>query len=158
MGLAEHYLLIPMVAPDEGFHAGISELLAEWARAHQPVLEVAQMVGKPRSQRTHELRDLLARNGLPIGLHDVDTDEGRQILRDASTDDSVLPVVVTYNGAVLRDPTTTELADAFTGGNTPDWTTFDVAVIGGGPAGLVLDHAAMGAKSVSRKAPDRPRN
>lgn len=25
MGLAEHYLLIPMVAPDEGFHAGLSE-------------------------------------------------------------------------------------------------------------------------------------
>jgi len=161
MGLAEHYLLVPMVAPDEGFHAGISELLAEWARAHQAVLEVAQMVGKTRSQRTHELRDLLARNGLPIGFHDVDTDEGRQILRDAGTDDSALPVVVTYNGTVLRDPTTTELADAFTGGDTPDWTTFDVAVIGGGPAGLaasvsaaseglqcfVLDHAAMGGQA-----------
>jgi thioredoxin reductase (NADPH) len=161
MGLAEHYLLIPMVAPDEGFHAGISELLAEWARAHQPVLEVAQMVGKPRSQRTHELRDLLARNGLPIGFHDVETDEGQRILRDAGSDDFDLPVVVTYNGTVLRDPSDAELADAFTGGDTPDWTTFDVAVIGGGPAGLaasvsaaseglqcfVLDHAAMGGQA-----------
>ncbi|MDQ3662672.1 MAG: NAD(P)/FAD-dependent oxidoreductase [Actinomycetota bacterium] len=53
------------------------------------------------------------------------------------------------------------MADAISGGDKPDWTTFDVAVIGGGPAGLaagvsgaseglrifVLDRAAMGGQA-----------
>lgn len=30
MGLADHYTLVPLVSPDEMFHAAITELLAEW--------------------------------------------------------------------------------------------------------------------------------
>ncbi len=61
----------------------------------------------------------------------------------------------------MRNPTNAEVADAISGGDKPDWTTFDVAVIGGGPAGLaagvsgaseglrifVLDRAAMGGQA-----------
>jgi len=83
------------------------------------------------------------------------------VLRKAGLDDTVLPVLVLWTGLALRDPTDAEITDAFTGGDTPDWTTFDVAVIGGGPAGLaagmsaaseglqsfVLDRTAMGGQA-----------
>lgn len=65
------------------------------------------------------------------------------------------------DGRILKNPSDTQITDAFTGGDTPDWTTFDVAVIGGGPAGLaasvtaaseglqplVLDRMAMGGQA-----------
>jgi thioredoxin reductase (NADPH) len=161
MGLADHYALVPLVSPDEMFHAAITELLAEWARTYGPHLEIGQLVGKPLSPRTHELRDLLARNGLPIGYHDADSGEGRRILNEAGAHDAALPVLVLWSGLAMQNPSDAEVADAVSGGDKPDWTTFDVAVIGGGPAGLaagvsgasegllsfVLDRAAMGGQA-----------
>ena len=161
MGLADHYTLVPLVSPDEMFHAAITELLAEWAATYGPHLQIGHLVGKQLSPRTHELRDLLARNGLPIGFHDAESGEGRRVLNEAGADGAVLPVLVLWGGRALRNPTDAEVADAISGGDKPDWTTFDVAVIGGGPAGLaagvsgaseglqsfVLDRAAMGGQA-----------
>ncbi|MDQ3662671.1 MAG: hypothetical protein M3454_16775 [Actinomycetota bacterium] len=76
MGLADHYTLVPLVSPDEMFHAAITELLAEWALSRGPHLQIGHLVGRPLSSRTHELRDLLARNSLPIGFHDADSEGG----------------------------------------------------------------------------------
>lgn len=104
MGLADHYTLVPLVSPDEMFHAAITELLAEWARSYGPHLQIGLLVGKLLSPRTHELRDLLARNGLPIGFHDADSGEGRRILNEASVDGAALPVLVLWSGLAMREP------------------------------------------------------
>ena len=161
MGLADHHVLVPMVSPDEIFHASISELLAEWAGSYGTQVEAAQLIGDVGSARVHHLRDLAGRSGVALAFHDVRTLEGQRVLREAGLDDTVLPVLVLWTGLALRDPTDAEITDAFTGGDTPDWTIFDVAVIGGGPAGLavgmtaaseglqsfVLDRTAMGGQA-----------
>ena len=161
MGLADHYVLVPMVSPDEIFHSTISELLAEWAGSYGEQLEIAQLIGEIGSARMHQLRDLAGRNGVAVGVLDARSKDGRRVLGEAGFDGSVLPVLVLWTGLALRDPTDSEITDAFTGGDTPDWTTFDVAVIGGGPAGLaagmsaaseglqsfVLDRTAMGGQA-----------
>ena len=67
MGLADHYVVVPMVSPDEIFHAAISELLAEWAGSYGEQLEIAQLIGELGSARMHQLRDLAGRNGVPLG-------------------------------------------------------------------------------------------
>ena len=161
MGLAEDYVLVPQVSPDETFHMEVSELLAEWARSYGKQLQVGRMVGRALSARTHEVRDLLARNGVPFGFHEAGSQEGQRILSEAEVDDSALPVLVLWDGRTLRDPTNAEIADSISGGDRPDWTTFDVSVIGGGPAGLaasvyaaseglsslVLEHRALGGQA-----------
>lgn len=161
MGLADHYTLVPLVSPDEMFNAAITELLAEWARTYGPHLQIGHLVGKPVSPRTHEIRDLLARNGLPIGFHDAESADGRRILHEAGAHNGALPVLVLWSGLAMQNPSDAEMADAISGGDKPDWTTFDVAAIGGGPAGLaagvsgaseglrsfVLDRAAMGGQA-----------
>ncbi|MGH2776861.1 MAG: FAD-dependent oxidoreductase [Actinomycetota bacterium] len=161
MGLADHYVLVPLVSPDETFHANVSELLREWAGSYGPHLEAGQLVGESDSSRVHHLLDLAGRSGVAIAFHDVRSVEGRRVLRKVGVDDSVLPVLVLWTGLALRNPTDVEITDAFTGGDTPDWTTFDVSVIGGGPAGLaagvsgaseglqsfVLDMTAMGGQA-----------
>ena len=150
-----------MVSPDETFHAAISELLGEWAGSYGEQLEIAQLIGEVGSARMHQLRDLAGRNGVAVGVLDARSKDGQRVLSEAGFDDSVLPVLVLWTGLALRDPTDVEITDAFTGGDTPDWTTFDVAVIGGGPAGLaagmsaaseglqsfVLDRTAMGGQA-----------
>lgn len=44
MGLVDHYVLVPMVSPDEVFHASISELLGEWAGSYGPQVEAGQLM------------------------------------------------------------------------------------------------------------------
>jgi thioredoxin reductase (NADPH) len=142
IGLADHYVLLPQVSPDEAFYATVSELLGEWARTSGREFKLADLVGEPHSPRVHQLRDLAARNRVPVQVHDVHSEDGRRILVDAEVDDSELPVMVLWDGRTLLNPTDMQITDAFTGGDSPDWTTFDVAVIGGGPAGLATSVSA----------------
>jgi thioredoxin reductase (NADPH) len=141
-GLADHYVLLPQLSPDEAFYATVSELLGEWARSSGRQFKLADVVGEPLSQRVHQLRDLAARNRVPVEVHDIHGETGRRILEDAGVDDAELPVMILWDGRTLRNPSDMQITDAFTGGDTPDWTTFDVAVIGGGPAGLATGVSA----------------
>ena len=47
-----------------------------------------------------------------------------------------LPVVVLFDGRVLVDPSNAELADALGIKTRPEAGTYDVTVVGAGPAGL----------------------
>ena len=93
------------------------------------------IIGEPRSARSHQLRDLLVRNSIPYALDAADSEQGRARLERAGQDGSALPVLVTYTGEVLVDPPAERLAAAFGLASVPPGPV-DVAIIGGGPAGL----------------------
>jgi hypothetical protein len=57
-----------------------------------PSFERIRIVGPQWGTRSHELRDLLTRIGIPPGWYLADSDTGRQLLRDAGEDGSRLPV------------------------------------------------------------------
>ena len=70
----------PRGEPDEQFHQVITELLAEWAKAHAPGDgAVVRVIGEQWSARCHEVRDLLARYGVPYTFHPSDTADGQAI-------------------------------------------------------------------------------
>ena len=84
------------------------------------------------------LQNFLARNGQPYHVLDpaTDKDAADLVMRyEALRDD--LPLVVCPDGTVMRNPSETELAYAvgMIGGNSHT-KLYDVAVVGGGPAGL----------------------
>jgi thioredoxin reductase len=102
--------------------------------------EAVQVIGEQWSGRSQELRDTFARNGIPIGVYDADSERGRQILQELRPESAELPVVVLRFGGqsvVLVNPSNLEIAEAF-GLMTPipDGEVFDLAVVGAGPAGL----------------------
>jgi thioredoxin reductase (NADPH) len=134
-GMIDAYFPSPGTDGDEGFHRGISELLEEWAHEAAPALPAIRIIDRQHSARAHELRDLLARNSVPGIFHTVESAEGQSWLAQAGQDGSVLPVLVTYTGQVLVDPPNDEVSAVFGLGALPD-TTFDIAVVGAGPAGL----------------------
>jgi thioredoxin reductase (NADPH) len=134
-GMIDAYLPSPGTDRDEGFHRGISELLEEWAHEAAPALPAIRIVDRQHSARAHELRDVLARNGVPGIFHPFESAEGQSWLAEAGQDGSLLPVLVTYTGQVLVDPPNDEVSAIFGLGALPD-TMFDIAVVGAGPAGL----------------------
>jgi thioredoxin reductase (NADPH) len=136
-GDIDYYVLKPWRRADEYFHRTITEFLQEWERASSASPQEVAVVCEWRSPRAHQLRQLLARNGVPHVAHDTDSPEGRRILADVDLEGTREPVVVLVDGAVLVDPTNAELADAY-GVSTrlEDRSDFDVVVVGAGPAGL----------------------
>jgi thioredoxin reductase (NADPH) len=95
------------------------------------------LVADPARPRTHELRSLLARNGVPFLFHPQDSDAGRRVLHDLGRDGCPEPVVVLLGGRVLVDPSNVELARGYGVATEIDGSAdFDVVVVGAGPAGL----------------------
>jgi len=140
-GMAEsrfdYYVLKPARAGEEQFHRLISDFLYEWARLRSPAESEITLVGGEWAPRAHELRDLLARNGVPHAFVTDDCDRGRELLDAAGKATAEGPVAIVRNGPTLVNPTNVELAQAF-GVNTKlgEERDFDVVIVGAGPAGL----------------------
>ena len=136
LGQIDAYVTKPSATPDETFHRAVTELLEEWARSHVPGFEAVRVVGEEWSARSHEIRDLLGRNGLPFGFYAAGSERGAALLREAGAQAAALPVIVLFDGRVLENPPNTEIAEALGLRTTPGADRYDVAVIGAGPAGL----------------------
>jgi thioredoxin reductase (NADPH) len=97
-----------------------------------------QIFGSRTSPDARRLREFATRNRLPHVWVDVDTDPAAgAVLARQGLGPSDAPVVLMRGGEVLRNPSNSQLARAagFGTGAVPR-TTFDVAVVGAGPAGL----------------------
>jgi thioredoxin reductase (NADPH) len=121
---------------DEGFHKLVVGLLHEWAQAHRPGFEAVQVVGEQWSARSHELRDVLARNKVRYGFLPATSEEGRALLDRLGATTNQLPVVVTFDGLVLRNPSFAEVAEALSAPTRPTAAAYNVVMLGAGPAGL----------------------
>jgi thioredoxin reductase (NADPH) len=136
-GDIDYYVLKPWRRADEYFHRTITEFLQEWERATGASPQEVAVVCEWRSPRGHQLRQMLARNGVPHIAHDTDSPEGRRILAEVELEGTREPVVVLLDGVVLVDPTNAELASAYGVSTTlEDRSDFDLVVVGAGPAGL----------------------
>ncbi len=136
LGRIDYYVNKPYGDHDERFHRIISEFLYDWAKDRMPKFEEIRVVGEQWSQRSHELRDLLGRNGVLHTFHSSDSTEGRELLDGIEQESARLPVVVLFDGQVLVDPSNSDIAEAC--GANPDFekTDFDLVIVGAGPAGL----------------------
>jgi thioredoxin reductase (NADPH) len=136
LGHIDAYFARPATVPDEAFHRAVSELLEEWARSHLPAFEAVRVVGEEWSAASHEIRDLLVRNGVSFGFYPADSERGHALLREVGASGALLPVVALFNGLVLERPLPADIAAALGLQTTSGTGLYDVAVIGAGPAGL----------------------
>jgi thioredoxin reductase (NADPH) len=150
VGGIDYYVLKPWTSPDELFHRTVTEFLHEWARADVLAPREVTVVANPWAPRTHEIRNLLARNGVPHVFYPNGSPEADQVLRRAGRERSIEPIVLLLDGRVLVDPSNAELARSY-GVDTElaGRREFDVVVIGAGPAGLA---AAVYASSEGLRA------
>jgi thioredoxin reductase (NADPH) len=136
-GRMDYYVLKPWRRADEYFHRTVTEFLHEWERSSSASPQEVALICERRSPRAHQLRDLLARNGVPHIVHETDSPEGRRLLAEAGQEGTSEPVVVLLGGGVLVNPSNADLADAYgVSTSLEGQSDFDVAVVGAGPAGL----------------------
>jgi thioredoxin reductase (NADPH) len=136
LGRIDGWMVKGWVNPDEWLYPQVQEALSAWSVAHQPRHLVYRMIGGQWDPRSHDLRDALAVNGVPFEFHTQDSDVGRQLIQDHHIDPTRLPAVITYDGTVLHQPSRTNLAAQHGIQTRPGQRTYDMVVLGAGPAGL----------------------
>lgn len=134
-GGLDYYVLQPAGPPDEVFHEAISSFLLEWATERRTVPRTVHIVGEDWSGRAYELRTVFERCAASHSFSLADSDKGRELLAKAGPDVK-LPLMILPDGRVLSDPSNAEIAAA--AGAPPDFTrgSYDVVIVGAGPAGL----------------------
>ena len=136
LGQIDYHLVKPWF-PDHGLYPAVSEFLANWARSDpQGQFSMFRIAGVENTARAHEIRDLLTRFHTPYSFHSSDSAEGVALLDEAGQSASRLPTMIRHDGRVLVDPTNGDLIEAVGGGTRLGADTYDVAIIGAGPAGL----------------------
>lgn len=94
------------------------------------------IVGDEREKQAAGIREFLSRNGVPYAMVDATAEADAARLRKLDAETCPKPLVICGH-ARLSQPTIKEVADCLgLTAELPEDATFDVAVIGGGPAGL----------------------
>ncbi len=93
LGDIDYYINKPGRPGDEYFHKMVAEFLYDWAKAHRPAFAEMRVVGERWSARSHELRDILNRNGILHEFYAADTEAGQQFLARLGKGSAKLPVV-----------------------------------------------------------------
>jgi len=156
-----YYLMKPWDPPEEKLFPALDDLLHDWTASFRPPYEGIRVLGTRWSTRSYELRDFLARNQVPYQWIDVElaqTDpEVRGLVNSLGPEAETLPLILFPDGARLAEPPLPAVADKI-GLRTHTQTSFyDLAIVGGGPAGLAA--AVYGASEglhtvmIEREAP-----
>ena len=122
--------------PEEWLYPQVQDALTSWTMANGPRHIVYRLVGEQWAPRSHVLRDMLSRNGVPFAFYAADSPAGRQLARDHGIDMERLPAVIHHDGAVLQDPSLSDIATAHGIHTQSSSELYDLAVVGAGPAGL----------------------
>jgi thioredoxin reductase (NADPH) len=156
-----HYLLKPWDPPERQLYPVLDDLLQEWFARHKPPFEGVRVLGTRWSPKSYEMRDFLARNQVPFQWLDADAAERDQevgrLMESLIPTELKLPLVFFPDGDRLEQPGWQQVAAKLGLRTHVDLEFYDVAIIGGGPAGLAaaVYGASEGLKTliVERQAP-----
>jgi thioredoxin reductase (NADPH) len=157
----DYFFMKPWDPPTEHLYPQLNDLLDDWRASYRPAYDGIRVLGTRWSPRCYELRDFLARNRVPYQWVDVEYSandpETKLILETLGSEAANLPVVLFPDGTKLFEGVPADVAQKV-GLRTRAQTTFyDLAIVGGGPAGLAA--AVYGASEglhtvmVEREAP-----
>ncbi|MEW9532136.1 FAD-dependent oxidoreductase [Microbispora sp. NPDC049125] len=132
----DHYLLKPWNPPEEKLYPVVDALLDAWRSTPDVAIPETKVIGHRWSARSFAVRDFLARNLVPYRWLLADEPEGGRLLSAAGLGEADIPVVITAGGKPLARPAEADLATHVGLTTAPTLDFYDLAVIGGGPAGL----------------------
>src|ERR1700757_971436 len=135
-----YFFLKPWDPPEQHLYPQLDDLLDDWRASYQPAFEGIRVLGTRWSRRSYELRDFLARNHVPYQWIDVELSvndpETRRLLEALGPEAANIPVVLFPDGTKLLEGVPADVAQKV-GLRTRAQTSFyDLAIIGGGPAGF----------------------
>ncbi len=154
----DYYLLKPWSPPEERLYPILDDVLDDWQANADVPFDGIRVLGTTWSPSTYEAKAFLARNEVPYRFIDIERDsEASAAVASATGVTSDLPVVFLQDDTVLVNPSKHDLAQAAGIHSTPESPFYDLAIVGGGPAGLAA--AVYGASEglstvlIEREAP-----
>jgi thioredoxin reductase (NADPH) len=133
----DHYLLKPWSPPEERLYPIVDDVLDDWLANADVPFEGIRVLGTTWSPTTYDTKAFLARNEVPYLFVDIERDDSAAtIAAEATAGGGELPVVLLADAGVLVNPSKSELAEAAGIHSVPAAPFYDLAIIGGGPAGL----------------------
>ena len=156
-----HYLLKPWDPPDQELFPVLDDLLNDWSASFHPPFEGIRVLGTRWSSKSYDIRNFLARNQVPYQWLDADAatrdEEVERLLKSFAPEDLKLPLVMFPDGTCMSEPQTQDLAEKLGLRTRAGLEFYDLAIVGGGPAGLAaaVYGASEGLKTimVEREAP-----
>ena len=149
-----HYLLKPWDPPEEHLYPVLDDLLEDWSANYRPPFEGVRVLGSRWSQKSYEVRDFLARNQIPYQWLDIEaadrTPAVRKALESIPPADRKIPMLFLHGGELLHQPDLSEIAEKLGLQTRAGAEFYDLAIVGGGPAGLAaaVYGASEGLKTV----------
>jgi len=154
----DHYLLKPWSPPEDRLYPILDDVLDDWQANADVPFDGIRVLGTTWSPATYEAKAFLARNEVPYRFIDIERDsDASAAVASATGATSDLPIVFLQDDTVLINPSKHELANAAGIHSTPESPFYDLAIVGGGPAGLAA--AVYGASEglstvlIEREAP-----
>ncbi|MBI4921662.1 MAG: FAD-dependent oxidoreductase [Devosia nanyangense] len=133
----DHYLMKPWDPPEELLYPVLDDLLDDWRADFHPVFEGVRVIDQRWSAGGHSVRDFMTRNLIPYRWLDIETDpEAAELRALAGATDSKLPLVVLPDGSTMSSPSVADLAARLGLHTRAEMDTYDLVVVGAGPAGL----------------------
>ncbi|MBD2521100.1 FAD-dependent oxidoreductase [Nostoc sp. FACHB-133] len=155
----DYYLLKPWNPPEERLYPVLDDLLDDWLAGFRPPFEGIRVIGNRWSPFSHQVKDFLARNQIPYKWLDIELEpDAAKLLEYAEADGrQQLPLVLFPDGSRLIQPSNLEIAAKIGLQTQAERPFYDLAIVGGGPAGLAA--AVYGASEglstvlIEREAP-----
>jgi len=155
-----YFLLKPWDPPDQNLYPALDDMLNEFMDSYHPPYEGIQLFGTRWSPKAYELRMFLAQNHLPYQWVDVEqssTTDSTAALHKSDGTAETLPLMIFPDGTKFSEPTTADIAKKIGLRTRTDVEFYDLAIVGGGPAGLAaaVYGASEGLRTVmiEREAP-----
>src|SRR6201987_409683 len=157
----DYFFMKPWDPPTEHLYPQLDDLLDDWQASYRPAFQSIRVLGTRWSPRSYDLRDFLARNRVPYQWIDVEASandpETKRLVEALGPEAANLPVVLFPDGTKLLESVPAEVAQKVGLRTTAQTNFYDLAIIGGGPAGLAA--AVYGASEglhtvmIEREAP-----
>ena len=136
VGLLDHFLIKPFDG-ERDLLPIVSDLLEGWQGVRDRDAAGVRVVGERHSPRMHEIRRFLDRNGIHNDCLSPTSEAGAELLRGVPEPERENPPVAVFpDGAAIGDPTNLQLASGLGLATRPAQDHYELAIIGGGPAGL----------------------
>ena len=138
-GKYDAFLLMPRGVRDEEFHTAVCEMLSDWgSTVAAPEVETVRIVTPAPDALTLAIRDFLDRMGMPNRTYPADSEQGRDVIARAGGGDPAFPLVEAVDREIFSPTSVRDVALRAFGTPTDIEldAVADIAVVGGGPAGL----------------------
>lgn len=132
----DHYLMKPWDPPEDELIPVLEGLLDDWQANAMVPYDGIRVAGTLWSSHSHDVKEFLARNRVPYRWLDIERDEAARALVEQTKVGEPLPVVFFPDGDVVAAPTPQLLAAKAGLQTEATGVTYDVIIVGGGPAGL----------------------